>query len=94
MRVAVAALAISGVIAIGATFDHARKTAAINRADVAAWYCEHGFARRCLATKATSIERRWSVREKSYEAGFAAGLVIFAAAVLKATRRIGNPLER
>jgi hypothetical protein len=84
--VAIVALCISGAIGIRATFDHTRKTAAMNEAEMAAWYCQHGFIPSdCSATNPATLERRWNVREKFYEAGFAAGLAIFAAAVFKIT---------
>jgi hypothetical protein len=70
------AVAASAVIVAVALVDHAHERAAGQRADVSAWYCKHGLGR-CRATKPTTIERRWELREKVYEAGLGVGIAVF-----------------
>ena len=82
LRIGLAALVVTAGITVGATVDHHAKNAAANRADVSAWYCRHGKPARCRATKPATIERRWELREKLYEGGFAAGVAILLGALI------------
>ena len=84
-RIAAGAAVVAGLIAIGAAFDHSREGAAGDKADVSAWYCEHGLGR-CNTTKPETIERRWEIRERIYEGGFALALLVCAGAIFAAFR--------
>ena len=69
-----------------AAVDHVRKSRAIQRADVSAWYCtNHGT--RCDETKPATIEDDWSRRERKYKAADVLLFVVAAGAVIAVRRR-------
>jgi hypothetical protein len=61
----VAAVGVAVITTIAAV-DHARKTRALHRADVAAWYCAHR-GQHCDERKSDDIEDSWSARERVYK---------------------------
>jgi hypothetical protein len=85
-----AAVMLVAMLAIGgaAVLDHRHKTAVINRANVASWFCEHR-GQRCAEQKPGPVEDGWRARERVYKVAFSttAGLTVLLVLVPLAARR-------
>ncbi len=70
-----AALAAALAVGIVGIADHSRKSAAIERANVALWFCQHGQGR-CADTKPATVEAAWQRRERRYQLALAGTAVV------------------
>ena len=74
------------IVTTVAVVDHVRKSDALQRANVSAWYCNnHGT--RCDETKPDRIEGDWNRRQRAYQAADVALVLIAAGAVIALRRR-------
>jgi hypothetical protein len=81
-------LACAGILAVTtvAAIDHVRKTHALERASVSAWYCMHrGLS--CDERKPDAIEDAWSRRELGYKAADIGFITVACLAVIVVWRR-------
>jgi hypothetical protein len=81
----VASIAIVAVTT-AAAIDHVRKSHAIQRANVSAWYCNHD-GTNCDETKPDTLEDDWSRRERAYKAADVVVFLLAGGAVLAVRRR-------
>jgi hypothetical protein len=81
-------LASVGIVVVTtvAAVDHVRKSHAIQRADVSAWYCTN-HRTRCDETKPDTIEDDWSRRERVYKTADVAFFIVAVGAVIAVRRR-------
>jgi hypothetical protein len=93
MRLAAAALTclvLGGLIGAVAIADHWNKTARMNRAELAEWYCQHE-GTRCGGASSTGIEAAWNERQLGYEIAVSAvgglGLVLAGLAAARVVVR-------
>jgi hypothetical protein len=83
---AIAGLAAAVIVAGLAIADHRRVRHRSHRADVAGWFCEHK-GTRCDELQPGTLESRWEIRERGYEALFGVALVLASSAAFSAVRR-------
>jgi hypothetical protein len=88
LALTIAALAAAVIIAGLAIADHRRVRHRSHRADVAGWFCEYK-GTRCDELQPGTLESRWEIRERSYEAVFGVVVVLAASAAISAVRRRG-----
>ena len=79
------AILIAALVAALAVGDHHRNGRRSHRADVDAWFCEHRLTR-CDAVKPETLELRWEVRERGYEALFGVAVLAAGFAAVSALR--------
>jgi hypothetical protein len=82
----VAAVLVAAIVATLAIVDHRRVRQRSHRADVAGWFCEYK-RMHCDELQPDTLESRWEVRERSYEAAFGVAVVVAATAAASAVRR-------
>ena len=82
----IAALLVAAIVATLAIVDHRRVKHRSQRADVAGWFCEYK-GTRCDELQPGTLESRWEVRERSYEAVFGIAVAVVAVTAVSAVRR-------
>jgi len=74
------------IISTLAIADHRRVRHRSHRADLAGWFCEYK-STRCDELQPATLESRWEVRERSYEAVFGVAVAVAVGAGVSALRR-------